>query len=298
MPHFLSTRTALLLLAPCALAACRPEAAPPAATPPPVATAPAAQAALPAAATRIDAATVAAFLAAQYGPGAKAQGEWTGVPADAALRHQDETDGAVTRKVCAREDATIEGRASVLLAVCGTPKDFGHVTPGITDFWLLQDRDGKLAASARSHLAEYGSMGNAGEVDVERLGAELYGFEVESGFFNMGDGISSRSLLLPKDGAFVEAADMRASLSHGENMDDCDERGDCPADGYDIEFDLDVDDSDPSAAAYPLVVRESGIACRQPAQSEYKLVLDPATMTYAVPKALQRETGCEDAVAR
>ncbi len=242
--------------------------------------------------TAITETAVAAFLATQYGSGAKLVGKWTGAPVDAALKQAGEADGAVTRHVCAREDAAVGGRAAVLLAVCGTPGDFGHPTPGITDFFLLQDDAGTLAAAARAHKQEYGSMGNAGEVDVERFGADLYGFEIESGFFNMGEGVETRAIVLPKDGGFIESGWLRKSMRYGEGMDDCDERGDCPADGYEIEFDLDIDASDPQAAAYPLLVRESGTACRKPAQGEYRLLLDPATLTYAVPKALQRESGC------
>lgn len=286
MSHRALTRIAMPLFASCALAACQPATTPPA-------DAPAAAPAVDADASKpIDAAAVAAFLAQHYGAGAEMQGEWTGTPADAALRQENETDGAVTRRVCAREDATIDGRASVLLAVCGMPGDFGHVTPGINDFWLLQDQGGTLATTAHSHMAEYGSMGNPGEVAVERFGAELYGFAVESGFVNMGDGIFNRAVLLPREGRFVEAAWTRAALTHGEMSEDCGKRGDCPADGYDLAWSLDIDDRDPRAAAYPLVVRETGTACGKAAQAEYRLLLDPATMTYAVPKALQRELGC------
>lgn len=235
---------------------------------------------------------VATFLAARYGQDASLTGDWTSAPVEPALREPGDDGGNVTRSVCAREHVSIDGRPAVLMAVCGTPDDAGHPTPGITDFWLLRQQAGVLGAAAQAHLARYGSLGNAGDIDVERFGAHLYGFTVESSFYNMGEGIDTRTLLLPRGAAFVEAGWMRAGMDSGEKMDDCSARGDCPADGYAIDFDLDIDDSDPQAPAYPLVVRESGIACRKPARGEYRLRLDTATMTYAVPKALQRDTGC------
>ncbi len=297
MTRFAAPKTAALALVMTAvLAACQRSETPAAATAvDTTATTPAAPSAATDTTAAITDAAIAAFLATQYGSGAKLVGKWTGAPVDAALKQPGETDGTVTRRVCAHEGASIGGRAAALVAVCGTPGDFGHPTPGITDFFLLNEDAGTLVAAARAHKQEYGSMGNVGDVDVERFGADLYGFEVERGFFNMGEGVETRAILLPKQGGFVEAGWLRKSMSYGEGMDDCDERGDCPADGYDIEFDLEIDDSDPRAAAYPLLVRESGTACLKPAQGEHRLLLDAATLTYAVPKALQREAGCQTA---
>ena len=300
MPTPTLYRPAALAFALCGLIACARNDAPPASDAP-------ARTAIDApaqpapdgsgdAVARVDDAAVAAFLTAQYGPGAQPQGKWTTAPADNALKAEsDEADGAVAREVCAREHASIAGAPAVLLAVCGSPKDFGHPTPGITDFFLLQDRGGTLTATARTHKQDYGSMGNAGEVEVERFGADLYGFVVESGFFNMGSGVETRHVLLPRDGGFHEAGWFRAGMDNEEWMEGCRERGDCKPDAaYDIEFDMDIDDGDPQAAAYPIVVTESGNACGKPTQTVHRLTLDPATLTYQVPKALQRESCAVD----
>lgn len=243
----------------------------------------------------IDDAAVSAFLASTYGPAASLSGEWNNVPTDASFSVEDESDGQVARSVCEREKATVSGQPAVLLAVCGTVRDAGHPTAGTNDFFLLQPRDGALAPTASAHIDEFGSRGEPGDVDGERFGADLYGFVVESGFYNMGQGVQTAHLLLPKDGGFVDAGWFREALDNGDWMKGCLERGQCSADeAYDIDFELEIDDSDPGAAAYPLRITESGTACGKPADATHDLALDTATMTYAVPAALQRD-GCGQA---
>ncbi len=241
-------------------------------------------------------AAITAFLGSAYGPNATLAGEWTQAPYDRALLAEGgEQDGAVTRRVCEHERTQYDGKPAVLLAVCGALKDFGHPTPGITDFFLLQGEP--LAEVARAHLQRFGSMGNAGDVDSERFGANLPGFIVESGFTGQGHTTINRSLLLPKGSAFVEAATFLSGMDDDVLREGCDdEAASCPpGQAYDIEFDLDVDDTDPAAAAYPLLVQERGDACGKPADARYTLSLDAATLTYNVPAALRRELPCETA---
>lgn len=276
-----------------ALAACSPAGDPAANAAPAQADAPAiapTQPALPPAA--IDDTTLAAFLASTYGPSAKPTGEWSTAPTDTGLRTEGESDGQVIRTVCEREPVTRAGQPALLLAVCGTVQGAGHPATGVNDFFVLRREGDALAADASAHMLEFGSSGSPGEVDAERFGADLYGFVVESGFYNMGQSVQTRHVVLPKDGSFVDAGWFRESLANEDWMEGCRERGDCgPVKAFDIEFELDIDDSDAAAAAYPLQVTESGTACGKPADAQYRLTLDPATMTYAVPAALQRE-GC------
>ncbi|MDN5780760.1 MAG: hypothetical protein L0H23_01840 [Luteimonas sp.] len=241
----------------------------------------------------IDDAEVSAFLASTYGPAAAQPGEWKTMPADAAFKAEGgESDGQVVRSVCERESVTLAGQPAVLLAVCGTVQDAGHPAAGVNDFFLLQRSGDALATVASAHMAEFGSRGSPGEVDIERFGADLYGFVVETGFYNMGQSVGTRHVLLPRGRDFVDAGWFRDSLGNEDWMKGCGERGDCgPGDAYDIDFDLHVDDSDPAAAAYPLLVTETGTACGKPADAQYRMVLDPASMTYAVPAALRRD-GC------
>lgn len=283
-----------------AIAACSPateSAATPAGTQPADAGDPAATSTQPVGAATVDDAAVSAFLASVYGPSASLSGEWNNVPADASFSVEGESDGQVTRSVCEQEEATISGQPAVMLAVCGTVQGAGHPAAGTNDFFLLQPGDGALAATASAHMDEFGSRGEPGDVDSERFGADLYGFVVESGFYNMGQGVQTNHLVLPKDGGFVDAGWFREGLDNEDWMKGCLERGECSADeAYDIDFELDIDDSDPGAAAYPLRVTESGTACGKPADATHDLALDVATMTYAVPAALQRD-GCADVAA-
>ena len=241
----------------------------------------------------IDDAAVSAFLASTYGPAAAQSGEWKTVPADAAFRAEGgESDGQIVRTVCEREPVTLAGQPAMLLAVCGSVQEAGHPAAGVNDFFLLQRSGDTLSATSSAHMAEFGSRGTPGEVDVERLGADLYGFVVETGFYNMGQSVGTRHILLPKGNTFIDAGWFRDDLSNEDSMKGCGERGDCgPDDAYDIDFDLRVDDSDPAAAAYPLLVTESGTACGKPADAQHRMTLDSASMTYEVPAALQRD-GC------
>lgn len=232
---------------------------------------------------------VATALATLYGPDARATGEWTTVPADAALRVDAEAAGDVTRRVCARGAGGKPGE--VLVAVCGQLKAFGHPTAGVLDLFLL--RAGADPVAARMALRDVGSMGNPGEVAVRRLGATLAGFESTSGFFNMGEGVQTRRLFVPRDGRFEEAGWMHASRSY---RGDCDGDAECP-NAFDVRFDLRIDDSNPRAAAYPLVVTEQGRACGRDVQATHTLAFDPGTFRYVIPDALKRERGCADGAA-
>ena len=280
------------------IAACQPADAPqgtaaPSASPD-TAPAPADNAAFP---TDVSPAgdAVTTFLNSIYGPRAKVAGEWTGVPADASFhaKEGEASDGAVTRRVCEQETTEYNGQPAVLLAVCGIPKDFGHPTPGITDFFLLQGQP--LASVAKAHLQQFGSMGSVGEIDSERFGANLPGFIVEGGFTGQGHTEVKQTLLLPKDGGFHEAASFLSALHDNVLREGC--KGDSaicpPGKAYDIEFDLDIDDGNKSATAYPLTVHEEGKACGKSVDTRHTLTLDSATLKYNVPAALRRELACE-----
>jgi hypothetical protein len=293
--HVIALAVTAALLA----AACKPSADAPAEDPvTPAQQAPAAADMPPAAQpahARHDDAAISAFLVSTYGPDATLSGEWAKLPNDRALLAEGgEQDGAVTRRVCAHERTQYTSRPAVLLAVCGTPKDFGHPTPGITDFFLLQGEP--LAVVAQSHLQAFGSMGSAGEIDAERFGADLPGFIVESGFTGQGHTTINRTVLLPKGNAFVEAATFLGGMDDDTLREGCkgSDASFCAADkAYDIDFDLDIDDSNAAAPSYPLQVHEEGNACGKPRNARYTLTLDSAAMTYAVPPALRRELACD-----
>lgn len=240
-----------------------------------------------------------AFLTARYGEGARVEGEWTGVPADAALRLKagETAPGTVTRRVCEQEEMTLAGKPTVLLAVCGSPRDIAHYSPGLTDLFMLQDEGGRWVPRASGHFEQFGSMGTTGDVEGERLGADLAGFVVEGGMTGQGHTVSNRTILLPRDGSFREAASFLAGMDDDVLREGCNaSAGECPpGEPYDLDFDLDIDDANPAAAAYPLRVHEEGTACGRKVDVRHVLTLDPATLTYAVPAPLTRELPCEDA---
>lgn len=230
---------------------------------------------------QIDAEALTAFLQATYGADASlTQSWWT---ADHAARMQ----------VCAHESMAIDARPHALLAVCGQLQDFGHVSSGPNHFYLLAAGPAGPELVAQSRDLAFGGMGGSGTARVLRLGRDLYGFEVLSGFTGQGYTTGTRTLLLPRGDTFTEAASMRSSLDNTLRMKGCLEQARCQAnEAFDIELALRVDDTDPTAAAFPLQVSESGEACGTPATASYRLVLDAASLSYAVPAALQRETGC------
>lgn len=278
-----------------ALAACQPAAAPPDAQTATAAAPAAALAPSPAAAPAAgDALT--RYLQSIYGDDARADGEWTGIPTDAAwrMRSGETAAGTVTRRICEREDMTLAGEQVLLVAVCGTPREVGHATPGLTDLFALQRQGTDWTARASGHFEQFGSMGSNGEVEAERFGADLAGFVVESGFTGQGRTVARRTVLLPRDGRFHEAASFLAGMDDDVLREGCDAAaGACPpGQAYDLDFDLDIDDSNPAAAAYPLVVEEEGNACGRAVAARHVLSFDPATLTYRVPAALTREQAC------
>lgn len=285
------TACAMLLLAACQQAT-SPQDDPAASTPTETAL-PSTVAALPAE-TEDGGSALATFLTSIYGSGAGLDREWNGVPSDPVYRAQEgeTTDGTVTRRVCEHETTEYNGKPAVMLAVCGIPKDFGHPTPGITDFFLLQGQP--LAAVASARLQQFGSMGSAGEIDAERFGANLPGFIVESGFTGQGHTTVNRTVLVPKDDGFHEAGSFLASMDDNLLRKGCTDGPTCqPGKDYEIEFELDIDDFNRTAKTYPLVVHEQGKACGAELDKRYTLTLDPATLTYDIPAALRRELACE-----
>lgn len=247
---------------------------------------------------QVDNSALQAFLASVYGDDASRSQPWTHAPVQASFRDSEADAGAqenVTRQLCADESITMGGQPARLIAICGQPEDYSHPTPGLTDFFLLRMQDGKAVASAEQHLQDYGSMGNPGEIKTMQLGADLWGFVVNSSFSNMGYTASNWHFVLPEGDGFHDAGFLRSHIDNLGTVEACQdmETGCTAPKAFDIDFALDTDRSDPSAAYWPLLVTESGPACGQPANASHRVLLDPATMHYQIPSILKRET-CED----
>lgn len=289
------TPHAIGLAACVALAGCQPQADDQANR---SAAAPAAPAPAASAPASVDNAALDGFLASVYGEGASRTQAWTHPPLQAAFADSETDPGEseeVTRQLCADESISSGGQPARLIAICGQPEDFGHPTPGLTDFFLLRMQGGKAVASAQQHLQAFGSMGNPGEVKAIQLGADLWGFVVRSSFINMGYNVSTSSLVLPKDGGFQEAGFLRSHIDNLGAVEACqDVESACTApEAFDIDFALEPDRSNPAAPYWPLLVSESGPACGKPADATYRITLDPASMRYRIPNILKRET-CKD----
>lgn len=284
------------LLACAVIAACQPQASDPSAASPP--TSPDAKKPIDAPSAQVDNTALDAFLASVYGQGASRTRPWVHAPLQASLRDTETEANApenVTRQLCADESIFQGGQPARLIAICGQPEDYGHPTPGLTDFFLLRMQDGKAVAAAQQHLQEYGSMGNPGEVKVMQLGADLWGFVVRSSFTNMGYTSSTWGIVLPKDGGFQDAGFFRSHIDNLGLVEGCDDASQPCTDpkAFNIDFALDTDRSHPTAAHWPLVVTENGPACGKPANATHRVLLEPTTMRYQVPNILKRET-CED----
>ena len=283
------------LMACTVIAACQPQATDQTNTQPATSPKPAPETPLSA---QVDNTALERFLADVYGSGASRTKPWTHAPAQASFR-DSETDAQepeeVTRQLCADESITSGGQPARLIAVCGQPEDYGHPTPGLTDFFVLRMQDGKAVASAQQHLQDYGSMGNPGEVKTMQLGADLWGFVVRSSFTNMGYTVSNWHLVLPKDDGFHDAGFIRSHIDNIGAVEACQdvETGCTAPEAFDIDFALEPDRSNPTAAHWPLVVTESGPACGKPATAVHRVTLNPATMNYQIPNILKRET-CKD----
>ncbi len=59
---------------------------------------------------------------------------------------------------------------------------------------------------------------------------------------------------------------------------------------FDIDFRLEVDDSDRSARVWPLLVTEQGEQCGKPLSRQHRFVLDKQTWKYPFTESLQRES--------
>lgn len=231
------------------------------------------------------------FLRERYGAQATATGEWQG-------EWQDPDGGdAPPRKlawrVCAEQPVVIGEVWRELLAVCGQLDGAGHPEPGVVDFHVLRPAGDGFAPEAELPGQIFGSNGNPGSVSVLRLGRDLYAFRIEHGWYGQGYALISQDLVVPgRDGLFA-AGSLRSHIDNAGALDcDGDETADCRAGLFDVDFELQPDDSDRMAERWPLRVNEHGHACGKDVQAQHTIAADPKTGRYAFPDALRRE-GCQ-----
>ena len=128
---------------------------------------------------------------------------------------------------------------------------------------------------------------------LHQFGPDTWGFEVESGFTNMGYSTQSTSFVVPRGSGFRDTGFMRSGISNLGSIPDCDDDKPCTSPkAFDIDFDI-TPDRTAAGAVWPLIVTESGPACGSQASAVHRVEFDDAAGVYRVPRILKRET-CED----
>ncbi|WP_406848139.1 hypothetical protein [Xanthomonas bonasiae] len=279
-------RHGLPLLLALGMAACKPTATPtpaaPAAAPTPAA-APAATAHVP----RTE--RLQAFLQTRYGKQARLSESWS-----------SQADGnAVQSEVCAEQPVVVGDQIQELLAVCHRLSDGGHANPGLIDFLILRDTGQGLAVVAEKLGDGFGSDGDPGAVDILRLGSDFYGFLVYSSWVGQGTVLESQDLVLPGPKGLVNAGSVRQHIDNHGALDCSDDGRDpqqtaaqCQAQLFDVDFELDVDDSDRAARVWPVTIEERGISCGKKLGTTQVFAFDAKRWAYPFPDSMQREA-CE-----
>jgi hypothetical protein len=216
-----------------------------------------------------------AFLVATYGPNASAARlpDWF-----------NDADGLRTyRRVCAFGEDAAAPRTRALLAVCAAPQEVADAVPGSIDFFLLERRDGGLHVLKSIRDRPYGREGKPGDVEVVRFGHARSGFLIEAPVPGDEPSLETLSLLEFVEGELVPRAELYREAGSDGNCAEDEECGDIF--GYD--FYPTIDDSVPTAEAYPLVIHQTGFECgRREVDFMHRLEYDATTGRYPVPDAL------------
>lgn len=230
---------------------------------------------------------LAQFLRQRYGDKATLSGNWLGDLRESENDPQRDKPRQLQQHVCAEQSVVIGAAIHELLAICGELLDAGHAAPGFIDFFVLRDAGETLEVSAENIADAFGSSGRPGTVSIMRLGSDFYGFRVEHGWYGQGYSLESQSLVVPGPKGLVDAGTLRSHIDNN-NYYDCNEE-DCAGKLFDIDFHLEVDDSDRSARIWPLLVTESGEQCGKPVSRRHRFALDTRTWKYPFTESLQRE---------
>ncbi|MGH8028995.1 MAG: hypothetical protein ACREO3_03570 [Arenimonas sp.] len=223
-------------------------------------------------------APIGPYLVGIYGPTATPKGTWTDGADDARME----------RSVCAFGPMAGDTLGRRLLAVCATPLDAGHATPGLIDFHELKPAPDGWHPVEIARDQEFGNDGNPGTVSLVRLGRNRGGFVVEETWIGQGFVLGSRSLLEFRGGTLATLATLRTDLDNQGTLD-CDDAGACNGDLVSLQFDQHLDASEIDADAYPLRVHEHGTECGQAVDRQHRFAFEAGTGRYSIPPALMRE---------
>lgn len=245
-----------------------------------------------------------AFLRARYGANARLDAAWQDQWDDTEV----EAQRPVTRQVCARDTVDTDGQVQHLLAVCQTLDDAASVEPGRVDLYVLRDGSpllGKdpgtdtfatlsgmgppLLVIAQRLQGRYGRKGAPGTVQIEQLGPQRHAFRITHGELDRGTARRSRSYVAVHNNRLREVAMLREHLDNRAAPGCEDSTTACDAPTFDIDFSINVGDSDAVDGYWPLTVRTRGQDCSGPAHEYHLLKFDARTRGYAVPAELQRD---------
>ena len=185
--------------------------------------------------------------------------------------------------ICAEKDIDVRGERHLLLAVCGsTAETDSHATRGSVDLYVLKGDRRKFTLAAQTADIESGAWGQSGSVSAMKLGSSFYGFAIDEGWSGQGFTFGTTTLYVPKDDALQEALTLRTSLDNGGTQACADNKMAC----NNLERKLDVDESDPALAVYPLIVTQSGRHDGHSMTGRFKLSFDKKRWSYVAPKGL------------
>jgi hypothetical protein len=192
------------------------------------------------------------------------------------------------RTPCASAPAPADPSHRWLLAVCMANEDAGHAEAGAIDFFVL-DPAANWATVASLRDQPSGNAGYPGTVVLSAAGYARPAFIVEESWSGQGYTLGTRTIVALVDGKLREVASMRSALSHPEDAECSGAR--CAKTTFDVGFEMRFDATNPTRAAYPLLVHESGTECGAKVDRDQVVAFDAEAGKYLVPPELQRE-GC------
>jgi hypothetical protein len=220
------------------------------------------------------------FMSERYGLYDAQEKVWT-VPLPSGEKAED----ATAFRICSQQTVRSGDREKILLAVCGEDPAGGHAQPGSIDFFVLEKAGRDLHLLAASQDNASGSFGVPGKVAVLQLGRAFYGFRVDEVWSGQGYTFGTTFLYVPHEQTFRQALALRSLIDSTGTLgceEDSEGEGECTA----FERTLTVDDSQPQAAVWPLVVSESGFRDRRDMNAVYRIGFDKQRWLYEVPESI------------
>jgi len=225
------------------------------------------------------------FLRSQYGP-------YVSIVSDQSWHQLDpEYAPGWDYSLCASSRHAMGERNYRLIAVCGTKTNAGHAQSGVVDLFVLREGGAKLSPVASRLGIEVGSYGEPGEVSTLQFGRELYGFQVQDGYYGQLD--TNRAIYLTAGPRGIEeVANPLLLWRSGSSLDCRDRMGFESAEfteaGIDLNYDVQIDRSHPAAAVWPMIIQVSGsYTCRHLSQ-HFVVPFLPDQWRYDLPEFLKQ----------